>query len=491
MQVSCRRPEGQFCYDATMSQVNSKWMMVVVERHILWKLWAIDFVQKAVRAKQDIIILDLSGFRLRRHESNSKYLLTRLYRKNRIESILRKIAYEEEIEIVYPRFCDHFGIPRRKFHSENSLSFLNGLDSQYFEELGVRITSESQLQSKILARSKLIYDRVFKIVTNVIAEKGITKVIVPGGRTLIPNAVIAGANTARTSCAVLEQVTSKSTRYLEFQLDFRQNMIPRQLEIDRSWAGGDESKYEVAQNYLEHKLQSSKLGRDFTVQFDSNLEITIPKNKKIATIFVGSGFEMAPLGIEVKSTQLGIDQQKSILKTFNKIAQEYGFSVLLRGHPPHLGLEKMSLFEDEEWAEFCSENEITHLSAFSKVDSYKLMKISDINVVYASTVGIDSIIQGYNTLVLANTDWAHLVPELCAFDEESIRNRFNDFQRLIKVEKIYPYAYFMECGGIEMSAVEYSNEGSLYFEGEEIGAPRSKFLEKIFKRKLRFNYRLQ
>lgn len=465
--------------------------MVVVQRHPLWTLWAIDFVQKAVRAKQDIIILDLSGFRIRQYKNNSKYLLTRLYRKNRIESILRRIAHEQEVEMVYPNFFDHFGIPRRKFHSENSLSFLNGLDSQYFGELGVRIVSESQLQSKILARSKLIYDRVTKIVTNVIAEKGITKVIVPGGRTLIPNAVIAGANTARTPCTVLEQVTSKSTRYLEFQLDFRQNMIPWQLEIDRFWARGHESKYEIAQNYLEHKLQSSKRGRDRTLPFDTNIEIVVPKNKKIATIFVGSGFEMAPLGIEVKSTQLGVAQQKSIIKTFNKIAQEYGFSVLLRSHPPHFGFEKMSLFEDEEWAEFCSENEITHLSACSKVDSYKLMKMSDINVVYASTVGIDSIIQGYNTLLLANSEWAHLVPELCAFDEESIRNRFNDFQRLIEVEKIYPYAYFMEYGGIEMSVVEYSDEGTLYFEGEEIGAPRSKFLEKIFKRKLRFNHRLQ
>jgi hypothetical protein len=40
----------------------------------------------------------------------------------------------------------------------------------------------------------------------------------------------------------------------------------------------------------------------------------------------------------------------------------------------------------------------------------------------------------------------------------------------------------MECGGIEMSNVEYLPKGALYFEGQEIGAPRIKSLTKFFKR---------
>ena len=465
-----------------MNQVDSKWMIVVVERHVLWNLWCIDFVQNAVKEKQDIIILDLSRFRLRRHKNNSKYLLTRLYRKNRIEKILRRIAFQQKIEIISPNFLDHFGSPKKEFHRENSLSFLNGLDSQYFEEIGARIVSESQLEPKTLTHSMLIYNKVFEITTRVITERGITKVIVPGGRRLIPNAIIAGTQNMGTPCTVLEQATSKSTRYLEYSLDFRQNMDPHQLEMDRTWAKGDASKYEIAQNYLEKKLHRGQLGRDFSVNFDSNIEISIPKNKKLAAIFVGSGFEMVPTDVDIEGTHVGSDQQKSILQIFNKIALENGFSVVLRGHPSSPGFEKMFAAEDEEWAEFCDENKITHLPSFSKVDSYKLMKASSINVVYASTVGIDSIILGANTLILANTDWAHLVPELCAFDEQSIRNRFRSFERIVDVKKIYPYAFYMECGGIEMSNVECLPDGTMYFEGQEVGAPRIKSLQKVFKR---------
>jgi hypothetical protein len=216
--------------------------------------------------------------------------------------------------------------------------------------------------------------------------------------------------------------------------------------------------------------------------FDNSIEILKPKKKKLAAIFVGSGFEMAPTEAEIKSTHLGSEQQKNIIRTFNKIAVENGFSVILRGHPASAGLENMYAAEDKEWAEFCNENSIIHLPSFSKVDSYKLMKESDINVVYASSAGVDSILLGANTLVLTNTDWSHLVPELCAFDEKSIRNRFTSYERIVDVKRIYPYAFYMECGGIKMEDVDYSTEGSLYFQGEEIGAPRVKFLERIFRK---------
>lgn len=465
-----------------MAQGDSRWMIVVVERHVLWSLWCIDFVQNAIKEKQEIIILDLSAFRMRRHEHDSKYLLTRLYRKNRIENILRRIALRHRIKILSPSILDRLIFPNREFHRENSLSFLNGLDSQYFEEIGDRITSESQIDPKILIHSIRTYNKVVEIMMRVITEREITKIIVPGGRTLIPNAIIAGAQNLGTPCIVLEQITSKGTRYFEFPLDFRKNLKPLQLVISSTWAKGDPSKYEIAQNYLGNKLYGTQWGRNFSLEFDSSIEILKPENKKLAAIFVGSGFEMAPTDVEIESTHLGSNQQKSILQIFNKIALENGFSVVLRGHPSSPGLEKMFAAEDEEWAEFCKENKITHLPSSSKVDSYKLMKTSDINVVYASTVGVDSIFLGANTLILANTDWSHLVPDLCAFDEQSIRNRFSSFERIVDVEKIYPYAYYMECGGIEMSNVEYLSDGTIYFEGQEIGALRIKFLKKIFKR---------
>jgi capsule polysaccharide modification protein KpsS len=172
----------------------------------------------------------------------------------------------------------------------------------------------------------------------------------------------------------------------------------------------------------------------------------------------------------------------SVFKTFIQVASENGFTVVVRGHPARRGYEKMYAAEDLEWKEFCDENRVVYLPSNSKMDTYKLLRQSEINVVYGSTVGIDSIFLGQNTLVLGNVDWGHLVPEICAFDEQSIRERFKNPIRIVDVERIYPYAFFMESGGIEFSSVEFRPDGSVCFEGKEIEKPRFPRLQKLLKR---------
>ena len=469
-----------------MNNVTEKWMVVIVERHALWTLWCLDFLQRAGKEGREIEILDLSSLRLFRHKSNSKYILTRLYRKNRIENILRRVANRNKVKIIKPSVPELLRLQKKTYHTEHPSAFLNGLDSQYFIETGIRVRSLSQLKPKILFRSRKVFDRVVNLVIKIIREKEITKVVVPGGRTLIPNAVIVGTQIMETACTVLEQTTAQDTRYFEFYLDFRKDLQPLQQVIDRTWARGDHLKYEIAQNYLDNKLRGNQLGFSFSANFDSSIEVQKPKNAKLASIFVGSSFEMAPLDKDVKGTNLGSEHQKDMFRLFIKIARENGFFIVLRGHPASAGLEKIYAAEDYDWACFCDENRIVHVPSHSNLDSYKLMNTSDINVFYASTAGIDSIILGANTLILAHTDWTHLVPELCAFDEPSIRNRFRSIDRKVNPKRLYPYAYFMRRGGIEMSNVEYSStKKALYFEGEEIGAPRLEFLEKIFKRRLK------
>ena len=466
-----------------VDQAEKKCMIVIVDRHVLWSLWCIDFLRNAVQEGMEIIVLDLSRFRPKHHMNNSKYLLTKLYRKNRIECILQRVMKNLRIQVISAKKTRvQWESPRVRPHNKYPLSFLNGLDSQYFEEIGAHIFSESQIASRVLNHSMDVYDAAFEITVNTIIEREITKVIVPGGRTLVPNAVIAATLNQKTLCTVLEQATSKSSRYLEYPIDFRQNTNSHQQEIDRVWAEGGEMKYQIAKNYLDAKLFGSQMGRNFFLQFDSNLAIPVPENCKLATIFVGSGFEMVPSEVDSQITHLGSKQQKDIFQLFIEIASENGFTVVLRGHPASLGYEKMYAAEDLEWAEFCNENKVLHLASDSKIDTYKLIRESDLNVVYASTVGIDAIILGKNTLLLGNVDWAHLVPEICAFDKQSIRERFQDFKRDVDVEKLYPYAFYMECGGIEISHVEFRPDGSIFYEGQQIGAAKVPQLQKIFKR---------
>jgi hypothetical protein len=464
-------------------EFSEKWLLVVVERHILWSLWCIDFMKKATQEGHELVVLDLSKVRPRSVKKNSRYFLTKIYRKNRIERILKKACRDLKLEVVRPRGYEM----KKSFsdvspHIEYSNSFINGLDSQFFEEIGSRVTSETQLLPELLKNSKSVYDKAFEVTFRVILEKKVSKVVVPGGRTLIPNAVMSAAKKANVTSTVLEQVTSKSTRYHEFPSDFRQEMKFHQDEIDKVWMTGGPNKIQIAQDYLQRKLYGGQMGRNFSLQFNDQMELEVPSDKKLITIFVGSGFEMTPTAENVKSSHLGSQQQKRILQLFTRLALEFGFFVVLRGHPSTPGLEEMYAAEDLEWSKFSEEAGIIHLPSTSQIDSYKLMKQSALNVVYASTVGIDSIVLGANTLVLANTDWAHLVPEICANDEKSIRQRLHDFRRIVRVERIYPYAYYMECGGLQLSNVDISPDDRIFLDGKEVGEPRIPCLQNVIKR---------
>jgi hypothetical protein len=460
-----------------------KWLVVIVERHILWNLWCIDFLNKSVCTANQLVVLDLSKLRPKSRKKNSRFFLTKFYRKNRIENIVKRAYKNLQVEVIVPEYY----LPRKGQstdlpHRSNANSFLNGLDSQYFEELGERVVSESQLPQDLLRSSKNLFDSAFRLTTKAILEKNIIKVIVPGGRTLIPNAVMSAALNLNIECTVLEQVTSKSSSYLEFPSNFRQEMKFHQDEIDRLWLEGGPDKVEISKGYLQRKLFGGQMGRNFSLQFDSEIELVVPPEKKLVTIFVGSGFEMTPTSEKGKRSQLGSQHQKEIFQLFCQIAGEFGFFVVLRGHPSTPGLEEMYAAEDLEWSRFCDDVGVMHLPSTSRLDSYKLMKQSSLNVVYASTVGIDSILLGANTLVLANTDWAHLVPDICAFDEESIRNRFHDFEKIVPVERVYPYAYYMECGGVKLPGVEIHPDGRIHLAGKEIGEPRFHYLQRIFHR---------
>lgn len=458
-------------------------MVVTIDRHILWSLWCVDFLQRAVQDGEKVLVLDLTNLRPKRHKRNSRQILTKFYRKNRIESILSRKMASLKIEVITPRTAGikvkTFGVPP---HKEESLSFVNGLDSEYFEEIGLHITNDSQVSTRVLRHSKILYDRAYEVTVETILRKNVAKVVLPGGRTLIPNAVIAAAKSQKTFCTLLEQATAKSSRYLEYAIDFRQNTNSHQKEIDRAWTEGGPMKFQIAKDYLEAKLYGGQMGRNFTLQFDPNLEIALPSNCKLATIFVTSGFEMVPSELDSIVNHLGKKHQKKVFELFIQVASEKGFIVVVRGHPASIGYEKMYAAEDLEWIEFCKENNVQYLSSTSKIDTYKLIKKSDINVVYASTVGIDSIVLGQNTLVLGNVDWAHLVPEICAFDEDSIRERFENLVRIVDVERIFPYAFYMDSGGIEISNAEFLQDGSICFEGQKIGQERFPLLQRLLKR---------
>jgi hypothetical protein len=380
--------------------------------------------------------------------------------------------------VIYlqPKDIDWSNLSTKKFHEINSDSYRNGLDAEYFENLGTRVLDEAQLDSRVLRKAKDVFNEVSAITQSVIQQKKITKVIVPGGRTLIPSAILSSSQNLEVDNTILESAPAGDFGYSEYPSNFRSHFGLIQLEIDRRWREGDNSKYEIAELYLRNKLEST-----FSKTFDFNLDTDDLFKTNTVVVFLTSGFEFNSFGT-TKNGEYGRSHQRQMVQFLCQAAKENNFKVILRAHPPILGHEELSVMDDEEWAPFCIENEIMYLASDSRINSYELMKRSNLNAVYVSTAGVDSLILGCETLILGNAEYAHLVPELCAFDFDAIRSRFHALNHRTEIRRIYPYAFYSSTLGQEISHASLSDGGGIFLKGKQVDAPRFKLLFRVLKR---------
>ena len=466
------------------NQVRAKTLVVIPDDSAFWILWCIDYIISAIKMNKIIVILDLREFTLERFDRNSRHKLYKLSRKNRIESILQKTIDENNIELVLPNKLKLSNSTLEVKNSKNlEVTFLNGLDSQYFEEVGERIVNESQIDPRFLSKAKSIFRSVSLATMLEVREKGIERVIIPGGRTLVPAAVILACEESGVPCTILEATASDPLAYLSYPTNFRHNNQFVQSEINRNWIEADNSKYETAKMYLNQKLFPKGMNAlDFSKSFNKEITLKTSPGEKVASIFVGTGFEMVPTEVVSNDIEISKRHQEEKIRLFCRIAKEENFKVVLRGHPPTIGRESLYAMEDKMWSRFCEDLEIIYIPSNSGINSYSLMRSSNIVAIYVSSAGIDSIILGVDTLVLGNADFAHLVPDLCAFDEKSIRRRLRTPIPQVDIQKIYPYAYFMAAGGVKVANASISSKKILIYWGNEVGAPRIGFLTYLLKR---------
>ncbi len=464
------------------AQEESKWLVIIPEGGLSWHLWCIDFIHNS-SINHNIVVLDLRNFSLRRNQNCLTKILRKLYRVNTVDNLIKRLSTLDSVQYIKPRRDGSNDFVDEKFHLTNSISFKNGLDSEYFEEVGERVFTESQLSSGTLLLAKQVYDEVSAATYQLLKAREITRLIVPGGRTLIPAACIAIANNLGVESTILESNNSGSFGYRENPSNYRSNTDFLKSEIDSKWSNGDDAKYCAARKYLEDKL--TRVNRDatnYSHSFDVIYDIQSHEVERTAVIFVTSAYEFELFVDSHTPGDLGRDHQIRMMQSFCRIAKENGYRLILRGHPPIAGRESLFAMEDRQWADFCIKNEITYLDSNSRVDSQFLMKQSSLNVVYASSAAIESVLLGSQTMILGNAEFAHLLPELCAFNENEIRNRFSNLYKESNPDQLLPYAYFMTGHGTEISEVSTTNRNSIFYDGKQVDAPRLQILAKILKK---------
>jgi hypothetical protein len=459
----------------------TKHLVVITNGGIYWLLWTLDYINKLVDSGESVVVVDISEISAKYTIDRIYNRLRRLYRFNGGKKLIATLQHKSSIKIYRPRLKLTKNWRYRKFYLPSYVDFQNGLDAEYFEEVGQRVLQEDLLKKKILKRAKKVFNFTYGELIKVINHHKITDLVVSGGRTLIPAACIAAAKASKVNAHILE--SNERDGYFLYPSNFRTNSSTIQKIILESWNNSINSKYKIAQDYLNVKLFREDFKHMNYADTFVNDELLDELSKiQFVVFFLTSGFEFLSFpGNELLGDHGKSDQIKKV-KMFSKIAKDFGFIPVVRGHPQRPGHEKLSAIDDPMWSNLCVEIGAIYISSERNTSSYELMKISALNAVYVSSAAIDSLILGAQTIVLGNAAYAHLVPELCAFDEDGIRDRFKSINRKIEIERVYPYAYHMATFGQAVTYASITDTGDLFYKGKLMNAPRNKFLALLLKR---------
>jgi hypothetical protein len=120
-----------------------------------------------------------------------------------------------------------------------------------------------------------------------------------------------------------------------------------------------------------------------------------------------------------------------------EVARTNGYRLILKYHPYPKGVrfKNRKRISNVDWSYVRIDEDVIQLNEESDVDTYELIANSDLNVVWSSTVGLESLARSRPTLVLGNTQWLDKEWGIHGWNREDIetffKNRFPTFESSI------------------------------------------------------------
>jgi hypothetical protein len=358
---------------------------------------------------------------------------------------------------------------------ENDI-FSSALDAVYGQIIGKRILFESDLPISTISLEKNLFEAAITQVTENAHMVDAHEIITVNGRCLTDSAVMVAANRTDKKLFRLEAggATSLNHEMFEsspFDFDSMQKMIARE------WGNGGEYKERIAIASLENKM-SGFLGNDpyWNLAFYRDFDSSKIKDEKIAVFFPTTDFEY-PLFDPMATKRTFDGNQIKAFENFSSTAKKNGFRVVVRAHPHPFDRTK-ELAEDTIWGEVCDKFESIFIASGSGIDSKSLMKISELNCVYQSSIAIESICLSRPTIILGRTEFDNLIPELCAFDASTLVRLIESGPPIVDPSNLYPWAYYRAVGGMRPMLFKKIGK-SFFYKDREIEFSRLKLAHKL------------
>ena len=143
-------------------------------------------------------------------------------------------------------------------------------------------------------------------------------------------------------------------------------------------------------------------------------------NNKTIVFYAQSEYEHSAYFIPNVSNRF--TNQYAAFSCLQEVAKRYGYRLILKYHPYPKGVKtkKRNNGEHLDWKNVRIDDDVIQLDENSEVDTYELIMKSALNVVWSSTVGLESLSRCRPTLVLGNTPWLNMKWGIHGWNREAI-----------------------------------------------------------------------
>jgi hypothetical protein len=191
------------------------------------------------------------------------------------------------------------------------------------------------------------------------------------------------------------------------KLMFSINAAFTELKIDEAWRLRQQREFttqeeSAVQAYLANMEDPNYFAKNHYFQFQQTEQSIDPEYESLAeklnpnhlTILVMPNVEWDTTVLSVNPHRVFPSHRQWLIKTIQKLSTQHNINVIVRPHPAE-GYFGVSHLVDQIWGTLENVPDHVHLlSGKSKINTYGLMKVADLGLVYTSDVGWEMTLRG-------------------------------------------------------------------------------------------------
>jgi len=453
-----------------------KALVVIPDWGLAWYIYCLEHAVQMSKSGIEVSILDLSNLNPRIFKKRLWRWILNLSQKNRLNDIKQKISKFYQINLIETTLQKQ---PRSSttMSDERNLIFLSAIASKYSSITGRRDTQPEELNDKIVELERYFFSATADLIVMLQNQFNFDEVFTVNGRYVVDGAIVQACRESQIKCRLIESASSIAGKYAVYPVSPHDIPSVSKMHIEM-WNKAGSERDEVAKKGLQRKSSGMaepgfNFRANFTEKFSSGHGFT---SRKIAAFFPSSDREFAIFPEFIFRESFGGSQPEAFL-AFCKIAQDKKYLVIVRTHPPN-SMDSMKTqdefadVEDEIWRNLCKKSGAEFIESRSKISSYDLIEKADLCATYASSISIECILAKKPILILGESEISHSVPEICAFNEVELKAKFTESIPIISEKALYPYAYWLESGGVQLELFEFYLDREVYFNNKLVNEYR-------------------